>query len=96
MSEEMKVDRGVFLKRIIPSYEGHDIALWVVYELKYEQRFGGRGVGSFWGRFKRCFVRFRWSWWRFGGVLGFFGVFNCYSVCLEGGGGGIFGGVVAF
>ena len=23
MSEEMRVDRGVFLKRVIPGYEGH-------------------------------------------------------------------------
>ena len=49
MSEEMRVDRGVFLKRVIPGYEGHDNALSVVHELKCEQRFGGRGVGSFWG-----------------------------------------------
>ena len=42
MSEEMRVDRGVFLKRIIPGNEGHDNAPWVVYELKCEQRFGGR------------------------------------------------------
>ena len=62
MGEEMRVDRGVFFKRVIPVHEGHDNALWVVHELKYEQRSGERGVGSFWwcwGRFERCFVRFR-------------------------------------
>ena len=49
MSEEMRVDRGVFLKRVIPSNEGHDNALRVMHELKCEQRFGGSGVGSFCG-----------------------------------------------
>ena len=41
MSDEMRVDRGVFLERIILGYEGHDNALCVVYELKCELRFGG-------------------------------------------------------
>ena len=36
-------------------------------------------------------MRFRWSWWRFVGVLGVLGRFNWYSVRMEGGGGGIFG-----
>ena len=49
MGEEMRVNRGAFFKRVIPGYEGYDNVLWVVYELKCEQRFGGRGVGSFWG-----------------------------------------------
>ena len=49
MSEEMRVDRGVFFKWVIPGYEGHDNALRAMHELKCEQRFGGRGVGTFWG-----------------------------------------------
>ena len=78
--EEVRVDRGVFLKRVILGHEGLHNALSAVYELKMRITFGVWGCWVvFWGVevvFKGVVVAL-WGSWRRWGVLRVLGGLLC-------------------